>query len=107
MISIHAIIGRVKHWWSRGAWGFGFCIIVGGLALLIYGMIYVIQKSNIEQAELRAERGIATPMNKRELSYSPSGVEYFIDCIEGREFLVSNPNSDRYAIAGPINDKEC
>jgi hypothetical protein len=107
MISIHAIIGRVKHWWGRGAWGLGTVLVIVFIGGFFWFMVTLIQNANAEYRQLQADRGVTIPMNERELSYSPSGVEYFVDCIEGREFIVSNPNTDRYAIAGPINDKEC
>jgi len=60
-----------------------------------------------ERAALNAERGITISEQERVYKYSPSGIKYYIDCIEGQEFIVGRTGRHGAWLAGPLNGKEC
>ena len=83
-------------------------IVIITIALIIFGIwMNAFADRRIKQLVIKnQERGITLSRSDRIYKYSPSGIRYFIECIEGREFILDFSGHNGF-VAGPINDKEC
>lgn len=72
-----------------------------------YWMTLTEEARTLEMSITNNERGITIAEEDRNYKYSASGLKYFVECMEGRYFLITNPNGHSATAAGPINDEEC
>ncbi len=83
-------------------------IVIITIAMVIVGVLMndFADRKAVENADQRQVDGITMSYSDRVYKYSPSGIRYFIECIEGREFISGRSGHSAF-VAGPINDKEC